>query len=141
MGQNEKSSRYEVNRKVRIVITQHDGDLSRVDYSYLGKTVYLSGELSRPDRDFSSREIESIATDIMAIPDVTDIIFDLNNWIVESSGNTWQIRPLKKAGKLHYGSGPSSGTSGDTTLIIENADELKSVLDDINQAAAKSSPP
>jgi hypothetical protein len=132
MHDNSQTSRYEVNRKVRIVITRHDGDLTRIDYSFLGKTVYLSGELTKPDRDFSAHEIETIATDILAIPDVVDIIFDLNNWLVESSGDSWQVKPLRQTGRLVYESG-SSGASDDATIVIKQAEELRTVLDDMKK--------
>jgi len=136
MHYNQQTSRYEVNRKVRIVITRHDGDLTRIDYSFLGKTVYLSGDLTKPDRDFSAHEIETIATDILAIPDVMDIIFDLNNWLIESSGDAWEVRPLKQAGRLADHAG-SSGTSDDATIVIKQAEELRMVLDDMMKAKLK----
>lgn len=139
MRHSEQISRYEVNRQVRMVITRHDGDLTQLDYSFLGKSVYLSGSLSKPNRDFAAKEIQSIATDIMAIPDVKDIIFDLNNWIVESSGNAWQVKPLRKPGKLIYTSGPATGSSEDATHVIEKADKLESVLDDINKDLSSNS--
>jgi hypothetical protein len=127
MRQDEQISRYEVNRKVRMVITRHDGDLTRIDYSFLGKTVYLSGDLVKPERDFTPREIEAIVTDISAIPDVLDIIFDLNNWIIEGSHDSWQIKPIRKTGEIIN----VSGFSEDTTLIINEAPELNKALEEL----------
>lgn len=68
MPQNETPSRYEINQKVRMIFTRHDADLSKIDYSFMGATVYLSGELAQPDRDYSHKEIENIVKEISAIP-------------------------------------------------------------------------
>lgn len=130
MRQDEQVSRFEVNRKVRVVIARHDGDLTRIDYSFMGRTVYLSGELTKPDREYSAREIESIAADILAIPEVIDVIFDLNNWIVESSGDSsWHAKPIRQTGRLIYASG--SGTEEAPTHVIQQPDELRDIIHEI----------
>lgn len=134
MRQDDHVSRYEVNRKVRMVITRHDGDLTRIDYSFLGKTVYLSGDLAKPEKDFTPQEIEAVVSEIASIPDVLDIIFDLNNWIIEGSQDSWQIKPIRKTAE----SINLSGVSEDNTLIIKDAPDLKKALEEIkNKDATK----
>lgn len=133
MRQDEQVSRYEVNRKVRMVIARHDGDLTRIDYSFLGKTVYLSGDLIKQERDFSPQEIEAIASDISAIADVMDIIFDLNNWIVSGARDSWQIKPIRKTGEIIH----QSGFAENTTLIIKEAPDLKAALEEIKNVVIK----
>jgi len=130
MSQDEKVSRYEVNRNVRMVITRHDVDMTRIDYSFMGSTVYLNGDLVRLDGDFSRKEIEIIAREIAALPHVRDIHFELNNWMVASSGDSWEIKLRKKetaAKKAAY----QTGLSDDKTVIIEKAEDLEVVLDEI----------
>ncbi len=97
MPPEDQVSRYEVNRKVRMIFTRHDADLSKIDYSFMGSSVYLYGDLVRPDRDYSAQEIESIAREISALPHVRDIQFELNNWVILSSGESWQINKTKKS--------------------------------------------
>ena len=70
MRQDDQVSRYEVNRNVRIVIARHDADLTRIEYSFMGSTVYLSGDLVRPNGEFNAHEIENIAKELAAIPHV-----------------------------------------------------------------------
>jgi hypothetical protein len=129
MSQNEQVSRYEVNRSVRMVITRHDVDLSRIDFSYMGRTVYFNGELARQDREFSAREVENIIKEITALPYVMDIHFDLQNWMIASSGGSWDIKPLKKS--TGNKSAPRLSSFADSTIIIDEAENLRDVLDDI----------
>jgi len=67
MQQDEQLSRYEVNRNVRMVLIRHDADLARIDYSFIGQTVYFYGDLVRPTMDFSVQEIEVLAREISAL--------------------------------------------------------------------------
>ena len=75
MRQDEQVSRYEVNRNVRMVITRHDADLTRIDYSFMGSTIYLNGDLVRPNGDFTAQEIENIAKELSALPRVRSNAF------------------------------------------------------------------
>ena len=129
MPPEEQVSRYEVNRKVRMIFARHDADLSKIDYSFMGSSVYLYGDLVRPDRDYSTQEIESIARDISALPHVRDIHFELNNWVILSSGESWQINKTKKSVVLPSTRQP--GALGDSTIVIDKAEKLTDVLDDI----------
>ena len=133
MRQDEQVSRYEVNRNVRMVITRHDADLARIDYSFMGSTIYLNGDLVRPNGDFTAQEIENIAKELSALPHVRSVQFDLNNWLVDASGDSWQISRVKKT------AGPKetahqTGVSDDTTVIIEREEGLQDVIDDIEKA-------
>jgi hypothetical protein len=129
MPPEDQVSRYEVNRKVRMIFTRHDADLSKIDYSFMGSSVYLYGDLVRPDRDYSAQEIESIAREISALPHVRDIQFELNNWVILSSGESWQINKTKKSVVLPSTRQP--GALGDSTIVIDKAEKLTDVLDDI----------
>ena len=118
MQQDEPVSRYEVNRSVRMVITRHDADLARIEYSFLGSTVYLSGDLVRPNGDFSAQEVENIARELAALPHVRSLQFDLNNWLVDTSGDSWQSAGSGKMARAKEKAG-QTGVSDDTTHIIK----------------------
>jgi hypothetical protein len=133
MGQHEQVSRYEVNRNVRMVFTRHDADLTRIEYSFMGSTVYLDGDIVKPGGDFPIQEIEAIAREISALPHVRDIQFNLNNFIVVSSGDSWQVTKMRKPAATTGTSGPFS----DSTIVIEKAEDMKVVLDDIRKADSK----
>lgn len=128
MPQNETPSRYEINQKVRMIFTRHDADLSKIDYSFMGATVYLSGELAQPDRDYSHKEIENIVSEISAIPQVRDIQFDLSNWMVLSAEDSWQISQTRKSVVT---SAAQQGALVDSTIVIDKSESLTDVLDDL----------
>jgi hypothetical protein len=136
MRQEEEVSRYEVNRNVRMALTRNDADLTKIDYSFMGNTVYLNGDLVKPDRDFSAQEIAAIAKEISALPHVRDIQFDLNNWMVASSGDSWQFSQVKKS-ITTKGTARQAGTLGDNTVVIEKAEDLTVVLEDIQADSKK----
>lgn len=128
MPQTETPSRYEINQKVRMIFTRHDADLSKIDYSFMGATVYLSGELAQPDRDYSHKEIENIVKEISAIPQVRDIQFDLSNWMVLSAEGSWQISQTRKSVVT---SAAQQGALVDSTIVIDKSESLTDVLNDL----------
>jgi len=129
MSPDDQVSRYEINRNVRMILTRHDVDLARIDYSFMGSTVYLYGDLVRPDGDYSVSEIDSIFREIAALPHVRDIQFDLNNWLVVSSGEAWRITKTRKSAVTR--AADQSGALGDSTVVIDKAEKLTDVLDEI----------
>ncbi len=130
MRQGEQVSRYEVNRSVRMVLTRHDADLTQIDYSFMGSTVYLNGDLVRLGGDFSPKEVEIIAREIAALLHVRDVHFELGNWMVTTSDDSWQIKLLKKEAAAKKGA-YQTGSSGDSTVTIEKAEDLEVVLEEI----------
>ncbi len=131
MNHNDQVSRYEVNRNGRIIFTRHDADMTRIDTSFMGNTVYLYGDLARHDGDFSPQEIEVMAKELSALPHVRDIQFNLNNWLVLSSGDSWKVSLTRKSsspGVVRQG-----GNLADSTTIIEKAEDLEVVIDDITR--------
>ncbi len=128
-------SRYEINRNVRIVLTRHDADLTRIDYSCMGGTVYLYGDLVRLDKDFSVKEIDFIVREIAALPNVRDIQFDLNNWLVVSSGDSWQITKPKESALAR--AARQAGSLEDSTVVIDKEEKIADVLDDLEPDSKK----
>jgi hypothetical protein len=135
MQQDDQVSRYEVNRSVRMVFTRHDADMTRIDYSFMGSTVYLYGDLARPDGDFSPQEMEAMARELSALPHVRDIQFNLDNWLVLSSGDSWKISLTRKSHAPK--AARQTGTLADSTVVVEKAEDLEVVIDDISKGSAK----
>jgi hypothetical protein len=135
MPPHELPSRYDVNRNVRMIIARNNADLSRIDYSFTGSTVYLTGDLVKPDGDFSVQEIETLARDISAVPHVRDIQFNLANWMVVSSGDSWQVNRTRKSAAA--GRAAHQASPGDSTVVIHKAEKLAHVLEDIKAGSKK----
>jgi hypothetical protein len=136
MRQDEQVSRYEINRNVRMIFARHDADLTKIDYSFMGNTVYLYGDLVRTDGDFSVQEIEVIVREISALRHVRDIQFDLSSWVADSSGDSRQLTRARKT-VATTGAAHRTGASGDSTIVIGKAEKLKDVLDDLKKDAEK----
>ena len=135
MPSDDQVSRYEINRNVRIVLTRHDVDLTRIDYSCMGNTVYLYGDLVRPDGDYSAKDIDLIVREISALPHVRNIQFDFNNWVVIPTGDSWQITKTKKS--IVTRAAAQSGSLEDSTVVIDKAEKLPDVLDDLKSDSKK----
>jgi hypothetical protein len=75
------AKRYEINRQVKNILTRFAVDLTQLQYSTSGETVYLFGKLEKePKGDFKPPEIETIVKEIAALEGVRDIQFDISNW-------------------------------------------------------------
>ena len=135
MPPTDQVSRYEINRNVRMVLTRHDVDLTRIDYSSTGSTVYLYGDLVRPDGDYFTKEIDFIVREIAALPHVRDIQIDLNNWLVVPSGDSWRITKTRKSAVTR--AADQSGSLEDSTVVIDKAEKLTDVLDDLESDSKK----
>jgi hypothetical protein len=90
-------SRYEINRKIRQVLVSHNADMTRINYSFVNKTVYMYGSLVRESQgEFSLPVIESIIRELMKLPRVQKIQFDLDNWAI--SNEPGELNIVKKKG-------------------------------------------
>lgn len=107
-----EESRYKVNRDIRGILVRNAADLTRVDFSFTGRTVYIRGELFKVDTsDFPVSQIEDLARDISRLPAVREVYFDLTNWSITSTGDSWQVMKIKKSHQR-------AETAGDRTIEI-----------------------
>ncbi|MGV8079858.1 MAG: hypothetical protein AB2L22_07345 [Syntrophales bacterium] len=84
--------RYEVNRRVRTILIRYDVDLTKIDYSFIGNTVYLYGELVKARKhDFNPDVIDMMIRELTRINGVRYIQFDLRNWFITYSGRSLNI--------------------------------------------------
>jgi transcriptional regulator of aromatic amino acid metabolism len=121
-------SRYEINRQVRGVLNRHDIDLAKIDYSCIGGTVYLSGELFKTnDCDIVPAMIESLFKEIARISGVRNVQSDLQNWSISASRNSWQITKIKK--KLR----DTGMAEAAEDVHIGTSEEIAEVLNDMQE--------
>ncbi|MBN1364506.1 MAG: hypothetical protein JW976_06855 [Syntrophaceae bacterium] len=79
----EGPSRYEVNRRVRQTMVSHNVDLTKINYSFINRTVYIYGRLVKESReDFSISSIKNLVDDLMKLPRIRKVQFDLDNWVI-----------------------------------------------------------
>lgn len=116
--------RYEMNQKVRSVLVRHGVDLTGLRYSFVGRTLYLSGTLVKAvEGDFRPREVETLVREIMEVPGIRQLHSELNNWIVIPESETWVLRRRRK----HL---PGGTPEEQEPLVIHKEEDLEEVLKD-----------
>jgi hypothetical protein len=95
-------SRYEINRKIRHVLVSHNADMTKINYSFIYRTVYLNGSLVRESHEeFSISAIKGIITELMKLPRVQKVQFDLDNWLINSEPGELNIVKRRGTGVSH----------------------------------------
>jgi hypothetical protein len=91
--------RYQMNRNVNGVLVRHATDLSRLNYSFSGRILYVYGFLAKdPAGEMTSKEVSALVDELVRIPRLESIQFDLDNWNIASAIDSWEISkkaPLK----------------------------------------------
>ncbi|MCG6892001.1 MAG: hypothetical protein LJE65_00205 [Desulfobacteraceae bacterium] len=85
-------SRYEINQEVRRALLRHAVDLSQLQYSSTGTTVYLFGQLRKETKgDFTDREVEGMVRELSRLPGVREIRFELSNWMLMMEPGSFEL--------------------------------------------------
>ena len=86
--------RYEINTRVRQVLVSYNVDMMRINYSCSKKTVYIYGCLNKTTiGEFTTADIKNLVTELMKLPHVHDVQFDLENWFI--SNETGELSIIK----------------------------------------------
>jgi hypothetical protein len=120
--------RYEINRQIRGILIRHDVDLTKIDYSFIGNTAYLYGELAKNYRkdDFELSGIEQMIRELSRIPGVRYLQVDLKNWIISHSGHSVNIMKGKSApAPQTIATGNVEGQGMDVELKDEKEEKTK----------------
>ncbi|KQC06080.1 MAG: hypothetical protein APR62_08505 [Smithella sp. SDB] len=90
--------RYETNRKVKQILVIHNIDITKINYSCVKRTIYFYGSLSKlSQEELSVPNIETLIADLMSLPHISNIQFDLDNWFI--SAEPGEINITKVGGK------------------------------------------
>lgn len=104
----DEHSRYEINRRVRQVLVSHNTDMTKVSYSFINKTLHIYGSLFKDPRgEFNISSIKTLVADLMILPRINNVQFDLDNWVISTESGDLSIvkgkglgpRPLAKHGQ------------------------------------------
>jgi hypothetical protein len=119
-----------------MVLIRHYIDLTRIDYSCIGHTVYLAGELLKTSEDdLVPPVIESLLKEISQLSSVHDVQCDFKNWNISSEENAWQITKSKK--KLRDTGVPESqqGVMAEAAkdVFIKTSEKIADVLKDMKK--------
>ena len=85
-------SRYETNRKVKQILVSRNIDMTKINYSCVNKTIHFYGSLSKlSQEDLSLPNIEALVAELMNLPHVSNIQFDLDNWFISAEPGEMNI--------------------------------------------------
>jgi len=100
----DEHSRYEINRNVRNILVSHNADMTKISYSSSNKTVSIYGTLLNNDRtDFNMSTVKALVSELMNIPRVHTIQFDLENWVIVAEPGELIIMKGKEFELLPWG--------------------------------------
>lgn len=90
--------RYETNRRVKQILVSHNIDVTRINYSCVKRTIHFYGSLSKlTQEDLSLPNIEALVTELMSLPHISNLQFDLDNWFI--SAEPGELNITKVGGK------------------------------------------
>ncbi len=118
-----QATRYETNQKIKRLLVTHNTDLSRLFYSFSGKSATFSGRLIKTSGSgMKIEEVETLCQSLSAIAEVQFLNFDLDNWSISSGAGSFEISK-----KADVSSGPSKEQK---PLIINTPEMVQDVLRD-----------
>ena len=89
--------RYEINTRVRQILISHNVDMTKIYYSCIKKTIYVYGRLIKTtSEDFSFANITSLAAELIKLPHIRDVLFDLDNWFISTETGELTVVKGKK---------------------------------------------
>jgi sigma54-dependent transcription regulator len=84
--------RYQMNSNVKYVLVRHAADLSKLQFSFSGKVLYIYGLLAKdPAGEMNKKEVSAMVDELARIPRLQAIQFDLSNWNIASTLESWDI--------------------------------------------------
>lgn len=85
-------SRYEINRKVKLILIRHAVDLTKIEHSCAKETVYFYGSLHKdPKGDFEASTVEALIKELLSMHGVRSLQFDLSNWNINADYDSFSI--------------------------------------------------
>jgi len=91
-------SRYEINRRVKQILVGHNVDMTKINYSCVNRTIHFYGSLSKlSQEDLSLPNIEVLVAELINLPHISNIQFDLDNWFI--SAEPGEVSITKVGGK------------------------------------------
>lgn len=96
--------RYELNRKVRNILVSHNADMTRISYTSSTRTVCIYGSLwNNNNTDFNMSTVKALVSDLINIPRVSSIQFDLDNWVIVAEPGELVVMKGKESEMLPWG--------------------------------------
>jgi len=78
-------SRYEINTRVKQILVSYNVDMTKISYSCVNRTIHMYGSLNAYDQgEFKLTTIQNLVEELMKLPHIRGIQFDLDNWVISA---------------------------------------------------------
>lgn len=117
------ANRYDTNRKIKQILVSHGTNLSKIFFSFSGKTARFSGRfLKTSGQEMKLEEMETLCRAMAGIAGIRFLNFDMDNWAIAAGMGSLNI--VKK-------SVPSStGSNVKKTIHIDSSESVEEVIKD-----------
>lgn len=78
-------NRYDTNRKIKQILVTHGTDLSKIFFSFSGKTARFSGRfLKTSGQEMKLEEVETLCRTLTGIAGIRFLNFDMEDWAIST---------------------------------------------------------
>lgn len=119
----ETATRYDINRKIKQILVSHSTDLTRIFFSFSGKTARFSGRLLKTSgQEMKFEEVDALCRSLTNLAEIRFLNFEMDDWAISAGLGSMNI--VRK-------SIPSSDAS-DTRKVhkIDTTESVEDVLKD-----------
>lgn len=79
------ATRYDTNRKIKQILVSHSTDLSKIFFSFSGKTARFSGRfLKTSGKEMKLEEVETLCRNLTGLAGVRFLNFDMDDWAISA---------------------------------------------------------
>lgn len=90
-------NRYKINQLAQACLVRHSADLAKLNFSFTGQGLHLSGLLLKsPAGEFAAEEVKALVDDLVRLDHVRYLQTELDNWAVTQEYGVWDVRPKNK---------------------------------------------
>ncbi|WP_321494022.1 hypothetical protein [uncultured Desulfobacter sp.] len=119
----QNTTRYDTNRKIKQILVSHSTDLTRIFFSFSGKTARFSGRfLKTSGQEMKFEEVDTLCRSLTNLAEIRFLNFDMDDWAISAGLGAMNI--VKK-------SVPSSDASDARKVHkIDTPESVEDVLKD-----------
>lgn len=90
-------NRYKVNQMAQACLVRHAADLSKLQFSFTGQGLHLSGLLRKtPTGEYTVEDVRALMDELSRLDHVRYLQAELDNWAVAQEFGAWDVRPKDK---------------------------------------------
>ena len=92
----QNATRYDTNRKIKQILVSHGTDLSKISFSFSGKSARFSGRfLKTSGQEMKFEEVETVCRSLTGLAGIRFLNFDMEDWAI--SAGLGSVNIVKKS--------------------------------------------